>query len=1476
MVKKIKLRRIAFLSIFIFIVLPSIKISYAQLSRALEHQSDDPLDLEQIKEYVHYFSSLGTRVDGYKGNLEAGDFIERTFSKYLDNVIIQNYSAAIPYDEGSYIILNNSLKINAYALWPNGAQTSKTPEEGITGHLIYVGDGDLSDFDGLNVTDSIILMDFNSGMNWINAAKLGVKAVIFIAPDETNAYESLTKSSPVPIYFPRLFVNQSSGILLKDAASKGVPVTVHSRIQWREIYGRNIIGVLNGTSYPNDIIIVSAHYDSWSVTPALSPAAEDSISISILLELARILSKNRPARTFWFVAMSGFWEGLIGPASFVEENLFSQANGRESRIWMQIALDISSETASLDALYTGGDTSNYPHSFLNWGENPSSAQRYMSWITPKIRNYLSRAGIPGEAVSFNFRGSYDWGTQTKPYLLASEVVSQTGTLGFTLRTQYSARNFWFTPLNDTKYINWRNVGYQANVIQAIVEGFAKDEDWPFDWSAIAPQRMRVAAGTTLSFITLYGRVVEFNSSISWYTAVPKALVRMCTPAYNNFLYWHFLIRHRIADENGNFKFYGLTAYHYTWKFDAWKFNQSDGSIIYAIDNGIYGTLTGMSGGIRDTAQPVGHPWQILLPIFKCKPITLFDIRNPKDSSKSQLPDLRMLTSFKSISTVISVYDYETRSIPVFYGTYYAPAYDLAVVFVVPSSRVVLSFNMIGKMPMLILTNSTIENTEGSGYFVNKPLTITYTAYRAAKDLFYVAYGRYMAMKKHFVVAPGAEKYLSKAEELIKSSTEDLVRLNYSKGYSKALLALAYASQAYSDQVMPLVNDATASILFFSFLIIPFSIFFEALVFHASGNKRILTIAIIMSLVFGIFYFIHPAFTVMSNSTMAILGVGMALFTLFIVWIFIGQVNDILVRSSEEKLGVHAVRGETIYAVIHSLSVAVDNMRRRKLSTLLTFGIILSLAIANTALTSTSIGAGIQFSNVYGSNFVDYNGILIKSSYAIPPDILDEPLIRLIEGISENNYTVNPRVWCYPPAKYSYGAVCTIISQGGTLSDKPFIFLGLTDKESDLLFKKWVNGTSHLLGFHSAIITQNLAEMLKLKVGDEFSVLGVPFNFTVVGILHEDFVAPSDFDGLSIIPINQIYSQTISKYPLLTQPGAIPQPAEHSSLIIIPWKTAYELGGYIASISILPEHDAEYDELLKLAERITLATGRTTFIGYEGSTQALTRITTYSLLGYNVLIPLLIISSFSIANRLIGNVRMRLREIYVYSSVGLSPRGALMMFLTESLAYAFIGSILGYLFGFAFNQVSLSILPEEFAFNYSSLFIIISLGILILACLLSSIYPSIIASRMITPSFERRWKISTKPIGDVWTLQFPFKLTDIEEAKGVLRYLQEYFREMGLERAAYRIFTSPKLDSKASTLEMTVNLTPLELGVTQKATIKFSEEAGTYIFNCILERKSGDYNLWVTKSYYFIDDLRKQFLLWRSLPPDKRMKYMREG
>ena len=154
---------------------------------------------------------------------------------------------------------------------------------------------------------SIVLVDFNSGTRWINAAMLGAKAVIFIEPETTIRGEAENKFLTVPANIPRFWISKEDADELKDMVAKEeITARLTCTMTWERRTGQNIRGFLEGNDpvLKDELVVLTAYYDSMSVVPAMAPGADPTGGIAALLELARIYSKDefRPGRSILFVA----------------------------------------------------------------------------------------------------------------------------------------------------------------------------------------------------------------------------------------------------------------------------------------------------------------------------------------------------------------------------------------------------------------------------------------------------------------------------------------------------------------------------------------------------------------------------------------------------------------------------------------------------------------------------------------------------------------------------------------------------------------------------------------------------------------------------------------------------------------------------------------------------------------------------------------------------------------------------------------------------------------------------------------------------------------------------------------------------------------------------------------------------------------------------------------------------------------------
>jgi hypothetical protein len=76
----------------------------------------------------------------------------------------------------------------------------------------------------------------------------------------------------------------------------------------------------------------------------------------------------------------------------------------------------------------------------------------------------------------------------------------------------------------------------------------------------------------------------------------------------------------------------------------------------------------------------------------------------------------------------------------------------------------------------------------------------------------------------------------------------------------------------------------------------------------------------------------------------------------------------------------------------------------------------------------------------------------------------------------------------------------------------------------------------------------------------------------------------------------------------------------------------------------------------------------------------------------------------------------------------------------------------------------------------------------------------------------------------------------------------------------------------------LRLAPYDLGIEQDAIISGVRKINSeiYTFELILQRIRGYRDQWITSNMPFIDAVRKQWLMWRALPPKERDKYIREA
>lgn len=83
----------------------------------------------------------------------------------------------------------------------------------------------------------------------------------------------------------------------------------------------NTVAEIKGTEFPDEVVIVSAHLDSWD-GPGSQGTLDNGTGSCVTLEAARILmaAKAKPKRTIRFILWTGEEQGLLGSRSYVDRN----------------------------------------------------------------------------------------------------------------------------------------------------------------------------------------------------------------------------------------------------------------------------------------------------------------------------------------------------------------------------------------------------------------------------------------------------------------------------------------------------------------------------------------------------------------------------------------------------------------------------------------------------------------------------------------------------------------------------------------------------------------------------------------------------------------------------------------------------------------------------------------------------------------------------------------------------------------------------------------------------------------------------------------------------------------------------------------------------------------------------------------------------------------------------------------------------
>jgi hypothetical protein len=1558
-----------------------------------------------LKQIIGLAAAMGDRSTGSRGCAKAANFIYKSFQELgLEEVGRHRYLLPVMRHQGASLTLPDrkvTLPLRAFAL--NAMTPESTPSSGLEGPLLYVGSGELERFNGKEPSGSIVLMEMDSGNNWLNAATLGARALIYVDRGARAKGFFQEKAEVTPVRFPRFWVTLSEVRTLFgpfETARRGLlapRVRLESTGGWERATAENIFALIPGVDpdLKEQLLVVEAFYDSTGLVAGASPGADEASSVATLLELARSLRAHPPGRSVLLVATSGHSQSLAGLRELVwtvrargKEQKDLEKELREIRAGAEAAVEAMEsplpleerdkqalealQGALLEEIKTEVDRLGQRLMRLRLEEGEPDQElirelanrrlllRRLAWrsslanlgpderravaelIPPALASYravlqdvrvqlaclksgerLRRLVKGSEVAAFvslhlSSHGagvgafSEGWLYQLRPevnraqvyssldevltrlaeplerrlglkgffrdtlrpshlrtwrsYLgdqpaLGGEVTALAGILGFTLVTVDDARPFWGTPFDTPARVNWHYLRQQSELVAGLVAGLSRHPE-------LAPQ-----TEPSNGFATLSGRAKFIRQGEIFPDQPAPGTVVLAYQGQSLF--------YAVVDSRGTFEIRGLAdSKHVLGKaiLEGYRFDPESGHIIWAVDKR-------QTGKAAYRVKMARRTMETDLVMFACDMTTLFDVLEPR--------------TFNYL-TKIEVLDGRRDAEPLHYWYSRIDTRSSTVVslFLEPGTPLKATLSDTVLRRKVILLNASESRPEGIGYTVENWPIIPATEYRVACDMWYLVTPRIQTLERHGIVNERIRALAEDGRSSLKRAGEALAERRYDRFLEEARNSWAVASRVYND-VEQTQRDVLFGVLFYVALFVPFGYCMERLLFGLTDiRKRIVVFLVILVAVITLVYQVHPAFHLTYSPLVVILAFFILALSTLVGFIIFGRFEQEMAELQRRARHLRASEISRGKAFVAAFVLGVSNLRRRPLRTALTC--ITLVILTFTIMSFTTVKSGRYQSSLRILAQAPYRDAVLLKALGwgdLPPGALD--VVR--NAVSGKGVTA-PRVWLVREDR-TRPPMVSLRRDGREVTAMGMIGLSAREPQVSGLDEVLGGGRWFLPNERQAIlVSERTARELGISLanpgGQEILVWGMPFQ--VVGWFRgEALQSRPDLDGEPLTPavypseaaveITEVEAEAIESGEDIQMIQGRYQHLPADLVVIVPYETVTAIGGSLKGVAVhLDSEEATRGTARHLAERFGLTI-------FSGEADGVFMYQVGDALSYsgvpNILIPILI-SALIVLNTMISSVYERKREIQVYTSVGLAPSHVSFLFIAESLAFAVLSTVLGYLVAqTAASLFAATPLWRGVTVNYSSLAGVAAMVLITAVVLLSVLYPSRVAAAIAIPDVNRAWTLP-EPRGNQLVLTLPF-LMKYREQRGIGGFLRDYY--LAHQDVSHGLFSTDDLsvgfhcpatragpteqgvarDENCVQLNTRVWLAPFDLGVKQRVELLFQPAADDPRFleiQIALLREAGEANAWRRISKAFLDDIRKQLLIWRSLDEEAQAHY----
>lgn len=1044
--------------------------------------------------------------------------------------------------------------------------------------------------------------------------------------------------------------------------------------------------------------------------------------------------------------------------------------------------------------------------------------------------------------------------------LGGEAAAMAGLLGLTLATTGDSRMSWGGPADRPEFVDLPKARAQAALVAAQVSALCGGE---FALPANLPRN---------GFTTLSGRAKIIRQG----ELFPEE------PALGAFVLVYQGNRRFYAAVNagGEFRVPGLADNRHTLDkavVEAYRFDPATGEANLAIDK----KLTGREAyRVRLRRQSV----ETDVVMFACRQSTIFSTIDPRSFryfTKIELLDARreaepLRSWFSRLDTLES---------------------SLVSLFLEPGTAYKLLLSDTVLTRKMLLLNASQEHPEGVGYMVDEHPVLVGSEYRAASDMWRLLTPRVRNLENHGIfneriraLSDLGVRELGQAAQA-REAGDEAAFLDHSR------MSWAEAIRVYAD-VEKTQRDVLVGVLFYIALFVPFAYCLERLFFSfADIHKRLAALFSLLGATIGVVYVVHPAFKLTYAPGVVIL----AFFILSLSVLVSGIIFMRFEREMEElrRKASHRRTAEVgrLKAFAASFAIGVSNLRRRPVRTGLTIATLTLLTF--TILGFTSVKSVREETAVPVSPVAPYKGLFLRNANWLT--LPDEALSAFRDAFAATS-PVAPRGF-FESTDRSEATGIELLSEKGRASTQGVLGLSaqeprVTGLDKILVEGRWISPADRF----GILLPKPLAESLGVSArpgNDKLRLLGR--EFTVRGVFDPVALdAFRDLDGEPVTPVIFPSEAAAEESEAEREAAAAGEDVQvhtgryqhlpSAQVVILPYDVMAMLGGTLKSAAVgqTPETRLPAD-----------LSGRFSTLLFRGDDTGVYAVAAGEGINYagapNVAVPIAI-AALIVLNTMIGAVFERRREIAVYTSVGLAPSHVAFLFVAEAMAYAVISVVLGYLAAQAAAAL-LSGTPvwAGMTANYSSLSGVASLLLVMAVVLVSTLYPSRLAADIAIPDVNRSFALP-EAAGDALRATLPFLMRVREQdcAGGFLLDYYESYRDAShglfstkdvrLEHvcpweadevdAAHPAKTHAEFCDLQTCYRLAAQvwLAPFDFGIRQEIVLNFLPaewHPGYMEIEIELRRVSGEKGMWRRLNKGFINHLRKQLLVWRSLDEEAR-------